>query len=96
MGYTDAIWQEACEPKDGLIHDLDHHTPLYLDCYVALRVLGMLYSDYIQRASPQERLLNQLFLGLEAAKETHERWHIEQERDIDDTHGLAHDPRSRG
>ena len=55
----------------------------------------MLYSEYIQRTSPQERLLNQLFLGLEAAKDAHERWHIEQERDTDDTQGLTHDPRAR-
>ena len=57
------------------MHDLDQHTPLYLDCYVALRVLGMLYSEYIQRTTPLERLMNQLFIGLSSAKDTHEQWH---------------------
>lgn len=84
-----------CDLKPGRIHDLDKHTPLYLDCYVALRVLGMPYSEYVQRLTPQERLLNQLFLGLEAAKEAHERWHLDQEREDGAQDGTTIDPRSR-
>ena len=54
----------------------------------------MLYVDYIRRTTPAERLLNQLFLGLEGAKEAHEHWHIQQERDEQEQEQAAIDPRS--
>ena len=90
---TSSIWEDLCAPKAGRIHELDQHTPLYLDWYIAVKVLGMLYSEYVQRTTPAERLLNQLGLGLEAAKDAHERWHLEQERDTEDAAPTHYDPR---
>jgi len=51
------------------LDDLDTHTALYADCYVALRILGIRYVEYIQSTTPKERALYQYFLALESLKE---------------------------
>jgi hypothetical protein len=58
-------------------HDLDITTPLYVDVYIAWE-LHLLYSEYIQRTIPQERLLLQLFLGLKSLKERHAQEEAEE------------------
>mgnify|MGYP001609523692 CR=1 FL=1 len=69
LGITDEVWSALRQPRALSITDLDHHTVLYADIYIALRVFGIRYPAYIQRTTPSERELYQMFLALEAAKE---------------------------
>ena len=59
---------------------LEHDTRLYTDMYVALRILGCPYSEYIHRTTPWERRLIMLFLLLENAKHAHADEQSEQQR----------------
>jgi hypothetical protein len=62
------VWAAICEPY---FHgdDLDDHTPLYAEAYLALEKLGMCYSVYVATVSKRERLLNQFVFALAGAKE---------------------------
>lgn len=62
------MFQRLRQPSVAL-DDLDTNTPLYADCYVALRILGMRYPDYMHATTPKERALYHLFLALESLKE---------------------------
>lgn len=69
-----------CKPRPSA-HDLDHHAPVYIDCYVALDLLHMRYPAYIAATTPQERLLYRLYAALKSAKEQHVMERMQQESD---------------
>ena len=92
MGITEDVWSEICTPK-AVSSDLDSNTPLYIDCYVALRVLGMRYPEYIRITTPQERILYQLFLAMESAKEERAHKRAQQEAEDERLAQAAIDPR---
>ena len=76
--------------------DLDTHTPLYADCYVALRILSMRYVEYIQTTTPKERALYQYFLALESLKEQHAHEKIQADQTAKDAAYRATAPIDRG
>ena len=65
----------------GSRHESDATTPLYLDVFIAWE-LHMLYSEYIRRTTPTERLLYQLFLGLKSFKDRQTQEAMQQEATI--------------
>jgi hypothetical protein len=91
---TEEVWHAATHAPAAL-HPLEQQTPLYIDLYVALRILCMPYSRYMQETSQHERY--RMFLLLEQAKEDHARERAEQfaeaEREAMAATGQAH---SRG
>lgn len=75
------MWEELCKPRPAL-HDLDTHTPLYVDCHIALELLHMRYPDYTARTTPVERLLYRLYLALKGAKDHHAMERSQQEAEM--------------
>jgi hypothetical protein len=83
LGISDEVWTELRQPRPLTVSDLDHHTALYADVYIALRVFGIRYPQYVQQTTPSERLLYQFFLALEAAKEQRAMERQQQEMDME-------------
>lgn len=52
-------------------NELDEHTKLYIDCFVALDCLHITYPEYIQSTTSDERTLYQLYFNMKALKEQH-------------------------
>lgn len=50
---------------------------------MAVRVFGMLYTDYMRRTTPLERHLYRLFLLLEQKKDEHAREEMQQALDLE-------------
>ena len=66
------------------MHPLDDHSPLYVDVYIALRVLGMRYPEYIAQTTREERALYGLLMSLENLKESHAIERSKQDADMRD------------
>jgi hypothetical protein len=77
------------------LDDLDTHTALYADCYVALRILGIRYVEYMRSTTPKERALYQYFLALESLKEQRAHEKIQAESAAKDEAYRAVSPSAR-
>jgi hypothetical protein len=71
------------EPTRSSIDDLAQTTQLYVDIYVALELLHCSYDTYIQTVPRRERLMNQLYVMLKSAKETHAQEDMERQSAMD-------------
>ena len=94
LGFPETLWDEI-QGASRSADPLESDTVFYNDMYVAIRVFGMLYTDYMQRTTLYDRLAYKLFLVLEGAKEKYHREKEERHRDAQRAAEAAV-PKSRG
>jgi hypothetical protein len=72
------VWEEIISTPAPL-HPLERQTELYGDVFIAVRIFGMRYPEYMAQTTRHERYLYRLFLVLEAKKEEFAREQMEAE-----------------